>query len=135
VAFDGEARRRQAGQVAGAGVHVEHALAGVAAEVVVMVAARGLVAGDLARQVHHLDRAFVDQRLQVAVDRRQSQRRDFAARGVQDFGRRQRPAGGVDRPADGGVLAGGAFHGGRRGRGDGTRGLWHVGMILRMHYH
>ena len=72
--------------------------------------------GDLAGQRHDLDLAGVDQRLQVAIDRGQAQRRDVAACLVQHLRGRQGPPGRDEDGADGGVLAGGSFHGGQAGR-------------------
>jgi hypothetical protein len=47
MGFDLEARWSQLGEVTRAGVHVEHALAAAALEVVMVVVPRPLVTGDL----------------------------------------------------------------------------------------
>lgn len=73
VIFHSEALRRQARQVARAGMHVEHTLALPALEVVVMLMSHQFEPWVLAGQVHRLQLAFFDQRFEGAVDRGDAQ--------------------------------------------------------------
>lgn len=109
--LDREAGRRELLEITGAVVHVEHALAGPALKVVMVRVAGRLVARRLAGQGHRLDLAGLGQELEIAIDGRHAQRRHFALRHFENFGRQQRTCGGIDHGADRGTLAGGAlFH-------------------------
>jgi hypothetical protein len=110
VVFHGEALRRQAREVARAGVHIEDALTLPALEVVVMGVARGLEARVLARQVHGAQLALLHQPLEVAVDGGDAQARHLLLCRLQHLLRQQRACRRHDGLANGGALAGVSFH-------------------------
>lgn len=91
-------------------MHVEHALALPALEVVVVLMSDDLEARVLARQIHRLKFAFLHQRLEVAVNGGNAQPRHRLLCGVQHFVWQQRALGLCNGIADGAPLAGVAFH-------------------------
>jgi hypothetical protein len=110
MVFDREALRREAAEVARAGVHVEHTLALTALEVMMVVVPHRLEARVLAGQVHHLQLACLHQHLEVAVDRGDTQSRHGVLGCYQHLLRKKRAVGLGDGVAYRAALTGVAFH-------------------------
>lgn len=108
---EGEASREHRVEAAGAAGDIEDALAGVAAEVMVVGESGGLVARGLAGDADRADDAGVEQVAQGAVDGGEAEARDTPARQREDFARSQGAPGAVDGRADRAALSGSAFQG------------------------
>lgn len=91
-------------------MNVEDPLAAGALEMMVMAMSGELVARVLAGQVDGLQLAFVDQCLEIAVDRGDAQSWGIALRVLENLLRQQGPLGLRNRIADRRSLAGVAFH-------------------------
>jgi len=85
MGFDTKSRGRQGVKVSGAPVSVVHAAAPPALEMMMMAKTRGFVARRLAGQLDQTDLCSFGHQLEVAVDRREAERGDFAPREVQNF--------------------------------------------------
>jgi hypothetical protein len=100
----------QVRQGTGASLHVEHAFAEGALEVVVVPQRGRFIARWFAGDLHRAQRTFVDHSLELAVDGGNRQAGNCALRDLQHLARQQRPArlgqAGFDRAS----LCGPAFH-------------------------
>lgn len=90
VAFELETFRGQLGEITGAGVDVENAIAGAATEMVMVVFAGQLVAARLARQLDLVQPPLVEQSANVAVDGSDSEPGNAVLGGSKDFIRSDR---------------------------------------------
>jgi len=110
VTFDREAARRLLLAVARTAEPVEHAVAAIAPEVVVMLHARALVTRRLAGQLHLRNRFLIHQALERAVHRGHPQARRRRARLAEDLGRAKRPPRLLEHTVNGLPLRCRSFH-------------------------
>jgi len=106
VLLDLESARHLGIDSARATADVEHAIAGAAAKMVVMVLVRRLVTCGLSGNLDGRQEAFFDHRLEVSIDRGDSQAGYFHLRRIQDVLHAQRAARPLDGSADRAPLSG-----------------------------
>lgn len=94
-------------------VHIEHARADVAAEMVVVIVVGALVPRRLAGQLNADDLAGLYEPFDLSIHGRNAESGDSVLSGVENFGRAERPVGADDRVRDGGFLVGLSGHGSR----------------------
>lgn len=110
MVFHDETGGNEPGQIVGATVEVEHAAAGAACEVMVMVLTGKLVPVWFAGNLHRHEPAFFSETANRAIDRCNTEVWDEAARAFQDFGRAQGPGGFPEDLSNGAALSGVALH-------------------------
>jgi hypothetical protein len=112
VPLEVEATGYQTADTAGTRFDLEDAVTGPTVEVVVVALAGYLVTGGGTRQLDGAEPAVVEQRLDRAVDRRDSEAGQRGPRCSEDLVGGERAAGGGEGRADGVALTGLALHGG-----------------------
>jgi photosystem II stability/assembly factor-like uncharacterized protein len=110
VALEAEAARSERAQVGRAGVDIVDAIAHPAAEMMMVVFSRHFVAARRAGEQDLREPLLFDERLDVAIDRRDADARNVLLRDLESLERREGPVGALERVADRGALLGIPLH-------------------------
>lgn len=110
MAFEAEAVRGEGTQVGRTGIDLEDAVTDPATKVMMMVLPGDFIPARRTREKDLDQPGLLDQTLDVAVDRRDSQARDALLRDLQGLRRRQRSVGAFEGLADRHSLLGVSMH-------------------------